>query len=357
MLPFVRALQGRGHLVSVVVPDAQRSWIGKAHLVGEKVVPTYYYPPKRDLRDEQRGGVAGLGNEGGAVAEKPLRSRKRRRVIDGGGKEADDDVDSEDEEWILVSSTPASCVQLALTYYFPATPRPGASSTSAEPSPPRRPPVDLVISGPNYGRNTTAVFALSSGTLGAALEAAVCGYPSVALSFAFFDRNHDPVIVRAACAHAVRVVEGLWARWEERGVPLYSVNVPLVEGVGSREVHWTRVLANKWNVGLGGCFTAVEAPEGEGEEGESEADEAELRIRDQEAVGESGGDGKVQQRRQGYKHVHFEWAPRFSDVYDSVERAGPGSDGWVVKEGMTSVTPLSANFAHVEGFEGVVELN
>ena len=73
---------------------------------------------------------------------------------------------------LLVDSTPASCIQIGLFHYFQ-----------------ERGPIDLVISGPNYGRNTTAVFALSSGTLGGALEAAVCGKRAIAVSYAFFDRK------------------------------------------------------------------------------------------------------------------------------------------------------------------------
>jgi broad specificity polyphosphatase/5'/3'-nucleotidase SurE len=57
-----------------------------------------------------------------------------------------------------------------------------------------------------------------------------------------------------------------------------------------------------------------------------------------------------------YAHKHFKWTPKFKDVYDSVEKAGPGNDGWVVKEGMISVTPLQANFMHVPGYEGEVKL-
>ena len=53
---------------------------------------------------------------------------------------------------------------------------------------------------------------------------------------------------------------------------------------------------------------------------------------------------------------HFKWAPRFTDVYESVEKAGPGSDGWAVQRGETSVTALRANFMHVEGLEGEVKL-
>jgi hypothetical protein len=48
----------------------------------------------------------------------------------------------------------------------------------------------------------------------------------------------------------------------------------------------------------------------------------------------------------------FRWAPKFQDVYDSVQRAGPGSDGWAVKEGETSVTALRANFMHAEEDDG-----
>lgn len=37
VLPFVEHLQKAGHTVSVILPDNQRSWIGKAHLVGKDV--------------------------------------------------------------------------------------------------------------------------------------------------------------------------------------------------------------------------------------------------------------------------------------------------------------------------------
>ena len=69
--------------------------------------------------------------------------------------------------------------------------------------------MDLVVSGPNYGRNTTAVFALSSGTLGGALEAAVCKRRAVAVSYAFFSRNHDTGIIQKASRQSVRVIEAL----------------------------------------------------------------------------------------------------------------------------------------------------
>jgi tubulin---tyrosine ligase len=234
---------------------------------------------------------------------------------------------STEEEWILIDSTPASCVQLGLHHFFR-----------------QRGPVDLVISGPNYGRNTTAVFALSSGTLGGALEAAVCGIRAIALSYAFFDRNHDPVIIAGASAHSVRLIEWLANNWRQ-DVQLYSINVPLVEGVGQRKTLWTTVLQNSWR--SGSCFNETPVPEGEDEtSGEREAG-----IRKAEGTGgpdlglrtETQGEEEVTLREQSaeahshvrFEHKHFKWAPRFKDVYDSVNESEPGNDGWAVKEGFT----------------------
>jgi tubulin--tyrosine ligase len=184
-----------------------------------------------------------------------------------------------------------------------------------------RGPIDLVVSGPNYGRNSTAVFSLSSGTLGGALEAAVCKRRAIALSYAFFSRNHDPEIIAGASKLSVRLIEHLYENWGP-DVDLYSVNVPLVEKVNERKVLWTNMLQNYW--GAGSCFQEVEDEEGD-------ADEEEQRIREGEGEPEKGAEESITR----HKHKHFKWAPRFTDVYKSVEEAGPGNDGWTVKEGYT----------------------
>jgi hypothetical protein len=106
-------------------------------------------------------------------------------------------------------------------------------------------------------------------------------------------------------------------------VDLYSVNVPLVEGVQAKKVMWTSMLQNYW--GPGSCFQEVEDEEGD-------AGEEEQKIREGEGQAEkNGANGEVVR----HKHKHFKWAPRFTDVYKSVEEAGPGNDGWAVKEGLT----------------------
>ncbi|KAJ0164731.1 putative tubulin--tyrosine ligase PBY1 [Colletotrichum tanaceti] len=290
---LVHQLQQAGHVVSVCLPHTQRSWIGKAHMIGQTVKPLYYRPSTEGL----------FGTEG-TTSTRPSAT-------------------GADDEWILVDGTPASCVQIGLHHFFQ-----------------ERGPIDLVVSGPNYGRNTTAVFALSSGTLGGALEAAVCKRKAIALSYAFFSRNHDPVIIEGAARHSVKVIEKLYQQWPAGDeVDLYSVNVPLVEGVETHKTYFTNMLQNYWRDGS--CFQEIDDDVGDG-------DEEEQKIREG-----TGGEARGGEREKtdgegpgGHKHKHFKWAPRFTDVYQSVEEAAPGNDGWAVKEGYTSVTPLKANFWH-----------
>ncbi|GAP91243.1 putative 5 3 -nucleotidase [Rosellinia necatrix] len=313
---LVRALQNAGHTVSVCLPDTQRSWIGKAHMIGQTVKPTYYRPPATyDTQDDN--------TPQGTTHRLP--SRGPNAV----------------EEWVLVDGTPASCAQIGLHHAFR-----------------ERGHIDLVVSGPNFGRNSTALFALSSGTLGAALEAAACRRHAIALSWAHFkDRQNpkDPAIIEEATRHSVRVIEALDAQWPADGsVDLYTVNVALLPGLQSRRTMFTPMLQNYWGDG-GTCFTEVEGIVGD-------EDEEEERIRNDEVAAEpkatnrakTGSDEKNEENK-GLIHRHFKWKPRFEDVYQSVEEAPPGNDGWAVKEGHTSVTPMKANFwqaaSHLHGTE------
>ncbi|KHN99120.1 tubulin-tyrosine ligase [Metarhizium album ARSEF 1941] len=283
---LVKHLEDAGHAVSVCLPHTQRSWIGKAHMIGQTLKPMYY-TPSSDIHGE---------DDEGTIRHLPSTA-------------------ADADEWVLIDGTPASCVQIGLYHFFQD-----------------KGPIDLVISGPNYGRNTTSVFALSSGTLGAALEAAVCRRKAVALSFAFFSRNHDPLIIEAACRHGIRVIEALYRQWPaDDSVDVYSVNVPLVEGVENHKTLWADMLQNYWREGS--CFQEIE-----GETGDAEEEEARIRQGEIET-------GSTVQEKKGHKHKHFKWAPRMSDVYKSVEESGPGNDGRIVRDGNTSITPMKANFA------------
>jgi 5'/3'-nucleotidase SurE len=366
---LVSTLQSAGHTVSVVLPHTQRSWIGKAHLVGKSIKPSYFRPSPLSVVD-------GKLHNSGTISNRPLPSSSSSQ---------------EQEEWILVDSTPASCVQIGLYHYFS-----------------ERGAIDLVISGPNYGRNSTAVFSLSSGTIGGAMEAAVCGVKSIALSYAFFDRNHDPGtensftlqgaswpfyqnllgassfllplktstdlvlqssdIITGASDLSVKLIQHLYDNWDPN-THLYSVNVPLVEKVGERKILYTAMLQNTWK--SGSCFQVLDVPEEEDEapeEGEAAIRKAEEKQGRKELAGAGGVSGtdsgrdtptvtqNQSQQHMRYSHKHFKWAPRFKDVYQSVEESEPGNDGWAVAQGYTSVTPLRANFMHVGGFQGEIKL-
>ncbi|KAL9112116.1 MAG: hypothetical protein Q9227_003493 [Pyrenula ochraceoflavens] len=281
------------HTVSVCLPHIQRSWISKAHMVGQTVKPSYFQPGP-------------VFSDDGQISSKPF---------------------STGEQWILVDGMPASCVQIGLFHFFK-----------------ERGPVDLVISGPNYGRNTTALFSLSSGTIGGAMEGAVCDKKAIALSYAFESRIHDPAVITKASSLSVRLIEHLLKNWPA-DVDLYSINVPLRKELlnGDPEIHHTKMLDNRWL--SGSCFDEVEVDEEDPAEQEREIRE--------------GGESPHKEKKLGESmkrtHKHFKWAPKFTDVHESVRKAGPGNDGWAIMEGMVSVTPLKANFWH-SGPSGEIKL-
>lgn len=116
-----------------------------------------------------------------------------------------------------VSGPPATAVNLALYHLAPDC--------------------DYVISGPNIGHNAGRGALLSSGTVGAAMEGAVAGRRSVALSFPFFNGwgGWSEAELEAAVAASVDLVARLWDQWAP-GVDVYNVNVPLDHrgGAGGR---------------------------------------------------------------------------------------------------------------------------
>ncbi|KAF8475777.1 survival protein sure-like phosphatase/nucleotidase [Kalaharituber pfeilii] len=288
---LVHELQQAGVTVSVVLPNTQRSWIGKAHIAHTIVKPTYFRPGT-------------LHTDDGTTHSRPRQ--------DGG------------EEWILIDGTPASCVQIGLYHYFQ-----------------EKGPIDLVVSGPNYGRNSTAVFSLSSGTIGGAMEGAVCGKKSIALSYAFISREHDPVQIKGASLLSVRLIKHLFNNWGA-GVELYTINVPLTMESSKAKILYTNILPNKWTTGS--SFKEIEASV----EQDEAPQEREKELRESELGQQESQDGA----KKGIKHKHFIWAPNFADVRSAVDKSEPGNDGWAVNAGYVSITPLKANFMHVPGFKG-----
>jgi len=274
----------------VILPHEQRSWIGKAHFVGQLTRPTYFRPGT-------------VHKDDGTTHPRPLPSNQ-----DG-------------EEWILVNGTPATCAQLGLHHFFQD-----------------RLPIDLVVSGPNYGRNSTSLFSLSSGTIGGAMEAAVCQKKAIALSFAFWSRDHDPELIAGACRHSVKLIEHLYKNWGS-DVDLYSCNVPVVANVEHNKTVITHALQNYWT--SGSSFEEVEATENDEN---PETREKEIR--------ESGDDARANERPTGHRHRHFKWAPKFGDIQKSIDGSPAGNDGWAIAQGYTR--SVSCCIDRTNGTDGLI---
>jgi 5'/3'-nucleotidase SurE len=249
----VQALNDAGHQTSVVLPTKSRSWIGKAHIIGEILTATYASPAQLSRVD------------GIELSET-----------------------SSDNDWIFVDGTPASCVQLGLFNLFLG-----------------RPPVDLVISGPNHGRNASTIYNLSSGTVGGALEAANCGHRAVALSFT--SKEKQPIhVVGAASRHSVRLIEHLFLKWP-KAVELFNINVPMLEDVESRPTAYSRSLSSYWS--KGSLY--------------------------QEVTDSSPRDFSVNGFAKGSKLRRFNWAPELSDIKKASATSHEGTDMWTLNQGFT----------------------
>ena len=157
------------------------------------------------------------------------------------------------------------------------------------------------------------------------MEAAVFKKRAIALSYAFFNRDHDPKIIAEASDQSVRVIEHLFSNWNSE-VDLYTINVPLVEGVSKNKVMYTDTLQNYWR--SGSSFEEVDV-----EEDNVSGAEREKEIRHQTHEQESNP--APSSKTTSHRHKHFRWAPKFADVYKSVEESSPGNDGWTVNQGWT----------------------
>lgn len=266
ILPFVQALRREDHTVTVVIPSTPQSWISKAHLVGKSLKATPYHP--------------------NALTE-------------------DDDV-----EWTIVDGTPASCTQLGI-YHLTS----------------HRGPVDLVVSGPNWGRNVTTLYNLASGTVGGALEGAQCGKKAIAVSFASKNKVPDETI-KAACRIAARLVAHLAEKWTP-GVELYALNVPMISGIDTRKAVYTTSLPCYWT--QSSLFQELEPNS----------------INDF-IMGTSNGSAPASER----SPREFKWQPQLKDVEHAVSGAEAGTDGWAMVQQYTSITPMVATFRSIDHLIG-----
>jgi 5'/3'-nucleotidase SurE len=231
---FARALRElNGWDVRVVVPSSQKSWIGGAYQISG---------PSNGLRRLRRAPRADEPTDAGLMIlqtrstgrtttprDRPTRARSPRprvrlrtaRTPSGSFSTA---YVPDRRELLraarrgltlpshLLSQTPATCSNIGLHNLYPGE-------------------IDLVVSGPNNGRNTSAAFSLASGTIGATLGSTLAGVRSIALSYALFDRRFTPRSLELANVIACRVLASLCADWGKDGglaggnVGLYTVRL------------------------------------------------------------------------------------------------------------------------------------
>lgn len=253
-----------------MVPHTQRSWIGKAHFAGKDLTTSFIYPT----------------NEGNDY--KGPFPRPQQDLIDQGFK-----------EWALVDGTPASCADIGINHLYQDT------------------PVDLVISGPNFGRNSSAVYITSSGTVGAAMEASLLGKKAIGLSYAFETRTTEQYIVDEASRISIGIIKHLLQTWNE-SVDLYTVNVPLIPSLkyGQTKISFAPILENRW----GTLFEKIEQ---------------QAKISSEEDIVDAGINQQIQ----------FKWKPNFHVVHKTVlesQEKGEHNDGVVLHNGGISYVFPSA---------------
>ncbi|KAF8761881.1 Sure-like protein [Rhizoctonia solani] len=295
-------LKKLGWDVRVVLPASQKSWIGKAYVIRDVIHGQYFYPKEGEF-------TYGTGEK--CEVSRPLKA-------------------GEVGEWILLEGTPATCTNIALHNLYPGE-------------------IDLVVSGPNFGRNT----------------ACYCFYPLLGHNwcgdvwcylsnevYRALIRDFPPSVPPKynAPAHALagRIIKRLWENWgiDTNGlrlneVDLYNVNIPMVdellqsEGMESRRPR--RTAFNHDNPSPAERTFAWSAPR----------------------TTEWAFDAKSIRIHPNPHHVHtpsipphlqrselvFTFSPDMQNlVSPPLDKVPHGTDTWAVHNGKASVTPMRAAF-------------
>ncbi|PCH33616.1 sure-like protein [Wolfiporia cocos MD-104 SS10] len=299
--------QDLGWDVKVVIPSSQKSWIGKAYQIKDIINGRFYYPRDDDIMWLP---IDGLGE----TSEYP-RSLQEGEVA----------------EWILLDGTPATCANIALHNLYHGA-------------------IDLLISGPNLGRNSSAAFALSSGTIGAALSSSLSKTRSIALSYGTVQHPTPPTLYEPAHRLGARIIGHLWANWgEDAGglrageVDLYNVNIPMNDAllhVDGLPICWTRI----WRNSYGRLFKAHTS-----RDAAAAAPSVSSAGPDSPSEDPRGTRAGTVDRQAGPNDVgmlSFKFAPDMTDLIQREPSTLPvGSDGWAIAKGWVSVTPIRASFA------------
>jgi 5'-nucleotidase len=150
-------------------------------------------------------------------------------------------VEREGVEITAVHGFPADCTNLAVHSLFPDPP-------------------ELVVAGVNIGLNTGLGFFLSSGTVGAAMEAWIAGLPALAFSVGRpgsdrewkkeeWARKHGPDLWKRAAEISADIVRGVREAGFPSEIDLITVNFPV-----EARLETQRVVTRLAQVGYDGLF-------------------------------------------------------------------------------------------------------
>jgi len=192
-----------------------------------------------------------------------------------------------------------------------------------------------------------AAFALSSGTIGAALSSSLSQVRSIAVSYGTVVHPVPLTFHEPAHRLSAGVISHLWSDWgkDEGGlrngeVDLYNLNVPMIQQLLSDEglqIVWTTI----WRNSYGRLFKALPSSESAAKQGVSAAGpdspNADLA---------SGRQLATEQTPGNVNNLVFKFAPDMRGLVTPSRASAPvGSDGWAISNGYISVTPLRASFA------------
>lgn len=275
--------------ITIAIPDVQKSWNSKAHLAGKDLTLTYIYT---DLSKHDNSSFWG-----------PFPSSIK-------GKLTQFNVPGNCIEWCLIDGTPASCVNIALHHLKPTT---GSGK------------FDLVISGPNVGRNTSAAYITSSATVGAAMEAVITSdVKAIALSWAYFQGQkyvkNEGGILDIASRQSLDIISHLNHNWDTVTTDLYTINIPLLPSLSmDTKVFMAPIWENRWG-------SMYDAPV-----------KSNLTIKAASSDIEDGSEAKE-------TALVYHWNPNFQYHSNSRHGSKQRHDMDVVEAGDIAVTPLRAVF-------------
>lgn len=260
--------------LSIVVPNQQRSWIGKAHFAGKTLTTTYLYT--QDSTSSYNETV----NE-----------------FKGPFAEPQSQLKPDWQEWALVDSTPAACTDIGINHLC---------KEAGD--------IDLVLSGPNFGKNSSNLYILASGTVGSAMEAVLHDKKAIALSYSYSSINHTFEEIKGASTKAVKLIDHLYKNWgtDNKEIELYTINVPLNPHIDNANIYYAPIMENRWGHSI------------------------------YEPIPNT--------------HSQFKWNPNFKKVYDDGMVDFNHTDSRSLINNDITVTPLKAKFKEVEPLFGQITL-